>query len=131
MQARGIITAFSGQHAEGLAFLETAARLEAVVPPGFRITLSDTRYLAGDYEGALKAIDMIVDQPFYASLCKAASLAQLGRPEEAKEVTVAALSIAPKGFDAAVFARNCASMCALPEDAKRWLEGFRKAGIDV
>lgn len=127
MQARGIILAFAGLHDEGLALLEKAAKLEPVLPPGFHVTLSDTRYLAGDYQGALNALESIVDLPPYLVFCQAAFLAQLGRAEEAKRL----VATVPKKFDASRFARYCAGMCALPEDAAHWLAGFRKAGIDV
>jgi TolB-like protein/Tfp pilus assembly protein PilF len=127
MQARGIILAFAGKHAEGLASLEKAAKLEPVLPPGFHATLSDTRYLAGDYQGALDALDRIVELPPYMAFCQAAFLAQLGRTEEARR----RVATVPEKYDAARFAQYCAGMCALPEDAAHWLAGFRKAGIDV
>lgn len=127
MQARGIILAFNGEHSEGLAWLEKAARLESELPPGFHVTLSDTRYLAGDYAGALAALEPIVALPPHLKLLQAAFLAQLGRVEEAKRQ----IGTIPAPFDTTRFARNCAAMCALPSDADHWLQGFRKAGVDV
>ena len=37
----------------------------------------------------------------------------------------------PDTFDTTIFARNSAKMCAMPDDAKLWLDGFRKAGVPV
>jgi hypothetical protein len=54
-------------------------------------------------------------------------LSQLGKIDEAKAI----LGEAPTSFDIPAFARNCAGMCALAEDRELWLEGFRKAGVDV
>lgn len=127
MQAHGFILALCGQHAEGLAWFEKAAKLEPVLPPGFRAGLSDVRYLCGDYQGALDALEPIVDPAPYVRLCQAACLGQLGHIEEARRRVA---SVASRQ-DGVRFATCCASMCALPQDAEHWLAGFRKAGIDV
>jgi TolB-like protein/Flp pilus assembly protein TadD len=123
----GLVLAFSGQHTEGLLMVEQAIRSEPRLPPGFHAALIDARYLAHDYEGTLVAIEAIVDPPNYVRLCQAASLAQLGRTDEARRI----VGSAPKDFEAVSLARNYAAMCLLPDDAQRWLEGFRRAGVDV
>jgi tetratricopeptide (TPR) repeat protein len=127
MQARGIILAFSGEHAEGLALIEAASRLEPTQPVGFHVALGDTRYLARDYRGALAALDRIPNLPPYLQLLRAAFRAQFGGADEAHRLVASV----PDRYDAARFARNWAGMCLLPADAEHWLEGFRKAGIAV
>jgi TolB-like protein/class 3 adenylate cyclase/Tfp pilus assembly protein PilF len=128
MLNHGTILAYNGRYREGLALIEQVNRSEPRLPPGYRVVLSDVRYLAGDYEGAVAAIQMIVNPPYYARVCMAASLAQAGRIEEAKS---AVIENAPANFDTARFARRCAAQCALESDRQHVLEGFRKAGIAV
>lgn len=127
MQVRGIVTAFAGDHQKGLEYLEQAGKLERNLPPGFLVALSDVRYLAGDYQGALQALDSIAHLPSYLLVHRSAFLAQLGQMEEARKL----LRQASGKFEAAHFARLCAEMCALGQDAEHWLEGFRKAGVPV
>jgi hypothetical protein len=80
-----------------------------------------------DYEGALSTLELIVNPPYYVCLAKVAPLAQLGRIEEAKRIVAAA----PPKFNVEHYARGNSICCALPADAAHWLEGFRKAGINV
>jgi TolB-like protein len=127
MNVRGLILAFCGRHQEGIAQMQRAIQFEPRLPPGFHAALSDGFYLAHDYEGSLAALEKIVDPPHYVRLCQAASLAQLGRIEQARRI----VGELPKAFDLVRFARNCAAICLLPEDAEHWLEGFRKAGVAV
>jgi adenylate cyclase len=37
----------------------------------------------------------------------------------------------PQGHDAATMIKHQVRMCAKPEDRDRWLEGYRKIGLDV
>jgi hypothetical protein len=62
-----------------------------------------------------------------ALFAKVAPLAQLRRIEEAKCIVAAA----PPKFGAEHYARFVSSTCALAADAAHWLEGFRKAGVNV
>ena len=108
--------------------LERVSHSEPRVPPGYRLALSDARYLAGNYEGAIAAIRMIVHPPYYVRVLLAASLAQAGRTEEAKRMVTES---AQPGFDPVRFAHRTANLCALNTDKEHWLDGFRKAGISV
>ena len=107
--------------------MEKAFRLEPRLPFTCLHALSDGRYMAHDYDGALSTLELIVNPPYYIRFAKVASLAQLGRIEEAKRIVAAA----PPKFNAEQYARCCSIWCALPADAAHWLEGFRKAGINV
>jgi TolB-like protein len=124
---RGAILSYCGQHREGLALMEEALRLEPRLPPGCLHTLFDGRYMAHDYEGALSAIDLIVNPPFYIRFSRVAALTQLGRFEEARRI----VETAPANFNVEHYARYCSTICALPADAAHWLEGYQKAGINV
>jgi TolB-like protein len=127
MVHRGCILTHCGQHREGVAAMERAFQLEPRLPFTSSHALSDGRYMAHDYEGALSTLELIVNPPYYVSFAKVASLAQLGRIEEAKRIVAAA----PLKFNVEHYARCNSTMCALPADAAHWLEGFRKAGINV
>jgi post-segregation antitoxin (ccd killing protein) len=39
--------------------------------------------------------------------------------------------VRPEGWNMADWVHASISMCARPEDAERWLEGYRKAGLEV
>jgi tetratricopeptide (TPR) repeat protein len=128
INVRGWMLALGGQLREGRQLIEWVNSLEPTMDPGYRATLCDVRYAARDYEGALAALEMIVDQPYYIQIYKALCLAQIGRIDEAKRVIA---ENAPSDYDPTVFARRAVAQWSLKEDKDHWLEGFRKAGIQV
>ena len=125
---RGWALALGGQLSEGRQLVEWVNSLEPTMDPGYRASLCDVRYMARDYEGALAALDMIIDQPYFIQIYRAVCLAQMGRIDEAKR---AIAENAPADYDPAVFARRAVAQCRLKEDKQHWLEGFRKVGIQV
>ena len=64
-------------------------------------------------------------------LDKAAALALLGRTEEAHEAVRQFELVRPEGWNMADYVRATIRLCAKPEDTERWLEGYRKAGLEV
>jgi ribosome modulation factor len=64
-------------------------------------------------------------------LVLAAACAQLGQMEAAKDALAKYERTHPQGHDAATMVRHQLRMCAKPEDRDRWLEGYRKIGLDV
>lgn len=124
---RALVLAFVGERNRAREIIERVYRAEPRVPPGWTVILGDVQYLMRDFEGALNTYKTINGAPFYVRLLQSMCLSQLGRIDEAKAI----LGEAPTGFDIPAFARNCAGMCALAEDRELWLEGFRKAGVDV
>ena len=123
----GIVVAFCGDYHAGLSMLERAVEMESRLPPGCYAALSDVRHLLGDYEGSLAALDKIINPPYYIRLFRASNLARLACSDEARLI----VDQAPPEFDTGLVARSEARMCALPQDAERWLESFRLAGVDV
>lgn len=123
----GLILAYCGRHQEGLDLLERAGRIESRMTPGYRWAMSDAYYLAHDYTKSYAAISPIIDPPPFMRVCQAASLAQLGRGEEACRIVKEVSTL----IDTARIVRMHVAMCVLPEDAEHWLDGFRKAGINV
>lgn len=123
----GVILAYCGRYAEGVAMLERAVDLERGLSPGCFSALAEGLFLAGDYDGSMAAVDMVIDPPWYMTALRAANLARFGRGDEANAV----ISSIPSRFDVQRLARCIARSCALPEDGERWLESFRMAGVDV
>ncbi|MEE4238562.1 MAG: BTAD domain-containing putative transcriptional regulator [Anderseniella sp.] len=116
-----------GEAQRGVGMLEKAIALEPYAPPSFYATLSDCRYFVGDYAGSLQALDQILNETSAEQVARVPPLAKLGRLSEAKAIIDEALP----GFDIKRFAGCFQRICARPEDAEHWLEGFRLAGIDV
>ena len=105
--------------------MEESVRQETRLATPTKLGMAEGYYLARDYQHALQIYDSIVDIPWYASILRAACLAQLGRLEDAKRLTEATLAIAPPTIDTAEFADNLAAMCVRKEDAENW----RVAGV--
>jgi tetratricopeptide (TPR) repeat protein len=127
LAARGMIVAYAGRHEEGLALVERACKFEPLLPPAFVSSLGDCYYLVRRFDAALATYRILIDPPYFFRLNEAACLAHLGRADEARSI----VREAPDVFDTATYARNCAKVCALPEDRELWFDGFRKAGVPV
>ena len=91
----------------------------------------DAHYLGGQYELALEQLVGWQDHPPHIYLAMAAAFAQLNRMEEAEEAVQQFEKTRPEGWNSVEVMRAYARMCAKPEDGERWIEGFRKAGLDV
>ena len=129
MNHQGQILVYCGEHSRGIDLMEESVRQETRLATPTKLGMAEGYYLARDYQHALQIYDSIVDIPWYASILRAACLAQLGRLEDAKRLTEATLAIAPPTIDTAEFADNLAAMCVRKEDAENWREGFRKMGF--
>ena len=123
----GMTLAYCGDHTNGRAMIEHAVTLERRLSPSIYLSLFEVRHMMQDYAGSLSVLQMMPDPPHYMRLYEAASLARLGRIDEARRL----LELAPVGFDIARFAKSQARTCALAQDAEHWLESFRLAGVAV
>ena len=61
----------------------------------------------------------------------AAAFAQFDRIDDVRTTMAQFERIRPEGFDAVKVAHSHARTCARQEDRDNWLEGYRKAGLDV
>ena len=126
----GAALIFSGRRADGAATLEKSIRLDPRDPrSATRVhVMAIGAYLSGNYDAALRtferAIHLYPDYPL-SYRWRAATLGQLGRPEEAREALDKAVAIAPATFETLV--RNRAPFVR-PDDYAHMLEGLRKAG---
>ncbi len=129
---RGVVLTYWGEAGSALDYLRLSERLQAYAPDDTRLEpLFDCCFMLGDYEEAVATFRRwrVAEAHMHAEL--AAALAQLGRLDEARVARAAYLERLPAGRDPDEFPRNQARMCRRPEDAERWLEGFRKAGFEV
>lgn len=124
---RGMVLVYCGDRAKGCAMLERAVTLESRLSPSLYVSLMEARHMIGDYAGSLAVMEMIPNPPYYMKLYEAASLARLGRTDEARHI----LDQAPIGFDLFRFVHLHVRSCALTSDASHWLDSFRLAGIDL
>ena len=97
----------------------------------FRETYFDAHYIGGQYQLALEHLVGWHDHPLHIYLSKAAALAQLDRIEEAHQAIQQLDQDRPEDWNVANVMNAYARMCAKPEDGERWLDGFRKAGLDI
>jgi TolB-like protein len=115
---------------------ETAIRLNPRYPDWYGAFLGTALFVARRHEDAV-AIRMRAPEPFYDSrFFGAASLAHLGRLDEAREWAAIAMARLLKGVGQAEIDRHGAVQLLLrnnpmqrPEDREHFAEGMRKAGI--
>ena len=128
--ARGVILAYAGRAADGLAALETCIRLDPRAPFLVnrlnQVTLA--HYFCRDYEAAVAAAQRTIRAfPDFPAPYRwlAAALGELGRTAEAKEALDKAIAISPASFDFQVRQRP---LWFRPDDHAHMLDGLKKAG---
>jgi TolB-like protein/regulator of sirC expression with transglutaminase-like and TPR domain len=133
MEFAGYVLAYLGDHQEGLSWLH---RLSQHDPALFSVNASregffDLYYMARRYEDAIEAMRGWRNPPCHMYLELAAAFAQLDRIDDVRTTMAQFERIRPEGYDAVKVAYSQARTCARQEDADHWLEGYRKAGLDV
>lgn len=123
--------ALLGDHETGMELIEKAMLRDPYNTLSFRENKFDIYFLAGRYEDTLAQLVGWPNPPLHVRLAKSAVLAQLGRIEEAELAVTEFEASRPEGWDVSEVIRSYCQMCARREDGARWLEGFRKAGLDV
>lgn len=91
----------------------------------------DVFYMARRYEDAIEAFHGWRNPPCHMYAELAAAYAQLERMGEAQAAMANYERTRPPGFDPVQVATAHARMCARREDGDHWLEGYRKAGLEV
>jgi adenylate cyclase len=127
----GLLRGYVGDTDTAIALVERARRLSPVDPRGFYFSTAVclAHFVAGRHEEAAEwARRAIRERPTYLAAHRflAASLAQLGRPDEAAEALRGLLALDP-GYTAAEAERHI----ALRDSAarRRFVDGLRKAGL--
>jgi TolB-like protein/Flp pilus assembly protein TadD len=125
------IEAYLGNYDAAVQWVNKAALSDPYSADTFREVYFDIYYLVGQYELALEQLVGWQDPPLHIYLSKAAAFAQLDRTEEAREAVQQLEKNRPDEWNTVEVMRAYARMCAKPEDGERWLDGFRKAGLDI
>jgi adenylate cyclase len=131
MGIAGLVKAYQGDYDGAVIWINKATQSDPHSADAFREAYFEAHFLGGQYELALEQLVGWQSPPRHIYLDKAAALALLGRTEEAREAARYFESIRPESFNMVDFTHALIKLCARPEDAERWLTGFRKAGLEV
>lgn len=125
------VMTYLGDHDAAVQWADKAAGSDPYSADTYLETYFDLYYMRGEYEKALEYLVGWQDHPLHIYLAKAAALAQLNLMEEAHETLQKLEENRPDDWDKVGVMKAYVRMCALPEDGERWLEGFRKAGLEI
>ena len=131
MLLAGETTIYLGDYDAAIQWLNRAALNDPYLSDTFREPYFDAYYIGGQYQMALEYLVGWQDHPLNIYLSKAAALAQLDRIEEAHQAIQQLEQDRPEDWNVKNVMSAYARMCAKPEDGERWLDGFRKAGLDI
>jgi adenylate cyclase len=131
MADAGMVKAYQGDYDGAVIWINKATQNDPYSADAYREAYFEAHFLGGQYERALEQLVGWRSPPVGNYLDKAAALALLGRTEEAHEAVRQFELVRPEGWDMVDYVRAVTRMCARPEDAERWLEGYRKAGLEV
>ncbi len=125
----GLLTAYSGEWDRGMALVEEALRLNPHHPGWYRFGQFWNHYRKQEYQEALSAVRMInMPTYFYYHATLACAFGQLGRIEEAQKSVQDLLKMYP---DFPAKARAELGKWMLPENVEQFMEGLRKAGLEI
>ncbi len=129
MALMGILLAYAGDWEHGCAVTEGAMRLNPHFPGWYRLATIVNAYRTRDYRAAIDAA-LRIQMPgyFWTPVFCAAAYGQLDEREAARKALDELLAIRP-GFGRA--AREEFGKWHEPELVEHWIDGLRKAGLDV
>jgi tetratricopeptide (TPR) repeat protein len=132
LQIMGEVLAYSGRMEEALGWYEKSQTLEPYAPDDQRLDcICDTYYMLRQYEKVVQLHGVYQSIPAFIDLYLAPSLAQLGRKEDAQKAIARFYAKRLPMQDPIKLIRAQVLICSRQEDRDHWLEGFRKAGIEV
>jgi TolB-like protein len=131
MAVAGIVLGYLGDHEEGLRWLHKLSRHDPFSGDSVREAFFDIYYMARRYEDALAVYRGWHNPPSHMYAILAAAYAQLDRMDDASGAIAQHERTRPDGFDPVQVAHAHARICARKEDREHWLEGYRKAGLEV
>jgi adenylate cyclase len=115
-----------GQPERAIPLIKQAMRLNPYHPHWYWWTLGWAKYMARDYEGAVESLRQMSPMGTPARQLLAASLAQLGRMEEARAEAEKAMKEDPSYSVSKVVSRN---VFLHDKDRQHAVEGYIKAGL--
>jgi TolB-like protein len=127
----GYCRAMTGDLQEGLELLRRAMRLNPYHPDWYRECYGEGLYMTRDYAGAIEAFNRMSHKAPWTHYFIAACYAQLGRDSEAREEMRSFRNAAKQGYSAEDYIAMDLLIYGEESIKDHWLDGFRKAGLDV
>ena len=135
---KGFVLELMGRHVEAVEWIEKAMRLDPFHPDWMFDVLAFALYSSRRYEEAIAAVKKMKEPPYWVHAKMAACYAQLEQPDVARGA-LAALEEAIErerrdgnpGASIEVAIRRTQTYYKSRDDRDHWLEGYRKAGIEV
>ena len=128
----GCALSYTGDPEEALDWFARSERLEPYAVDDQRLdTLCDCHYMLCNYQRVIEIHETFQNTPAFLHIVLAAAHAQLGQTEESHASMREYERLKPAGHGIKTHIKYWMRMCSRPEDRDNWLEGFRKAGIDV
>ncbi|HET9359697.1 MAG TPA: tetratricopeptide repeat protein, partial [Vicinamibacterales bacterium] len=132
LYAMGCALSYTGEPEKAIEWIMKSARLDPFAPDDQRLDqLCDCYYMLHDYAKLLEIRETLQNGPAFLQIVLAAALGQVGRCEEARAAVREYDRMKPKGHDLQTLIKNWMHMCSRTEDREHWLDGFRKAGINI
>ncbi len=139
LAAVGLGFAFLGRPADGESLVKRAMELNPIHPDYYMANLAFIQFIAGDYGSALSTIDCVPQAMPELQGWRAATLAQLGRSEEARQACENFRKMTgeiwqgsePMTDGALLQWMLSINAFSRPEDLNRLREGLTAAGLDV
>jgi len=129
---KAVSLTYSGNMQEALEFFAKSERLEPYAPDDLRLDcLCDCHYMLHNYDKVIEIHRIYQNVPAFLYLILAAAAAQLGRQEQARDAVKNYERLRPAGHDAVEMINYQTRMCIRQEDRDHWLDGYRKAGIQI
>ncbi|MGY8995540.1 MAG: tetratricopeptide repeat protein [Alphaproteobacteria bacterium] len=127
----GLAMTYGGRPQEAIEFLKRANDLDPQAAGFLLENVAECHYVLGDYQSAADIYLQWNSMPPHGFANLAACHAQLGQNKQMAAAVAAYELASPEDADFASYADAQANMCARPEDAEHWRDGFRKAGFPV
>ncbi|MGH8632707.1 MAG: tetratricopeptide repeat protein [Burkholderiales bacterium] len=126
----GLATAYSGKWDRGIALTKKAIALSPNYPKWCHFPIAYALYLKGEYEQALgETLKIEMPDFHWTQAFLAMNYGQLGRKEEARAAVARLLKLYPDfGANAR---REHRKYNGTEDDIERFVEGLRKAGLDI
>jgi adenylate cyclase len=127
----GLALGYLGDHEAALNWMRVAVERDPYGSHAVREVYFDACYLAGMYEDAIEQVRGWTNPPPHIHAELAAAYAMLDQMEDALAAAENYRKLSPEGWENVEIRRAHCRMCVLPDDARRWREGYTKAGIPV
>ena len=131
MASAGLVLGYLGDHEKGLMWKDRVLQHDPFSSASNREHYFDVFYMVRRYEDAIEVFRGWRNPPSHMYSVLAAAYAQLDRMDDARAAMAQHERTRPDGFNSGQVAHAYARMCARREDREHWLEGYRKAGIEV